>query len=288
MSVAASRSGPLVSDVAKASIGVAGLAACIALLFLGMRAVMDIGGACAEGGPYVPRVSCPDGAPAAMILGIFGLFLFGGIAMVYGSRIGGIWSAVPLLAWSGLFLSLGWNFLDYGIINPPFDEDVIWGWVICGVVFVAMGAGPLFLGFSVFGDAVVGSRRTPPRGPVSPNGTFPIGPAAADDADRALAILRAMASPEADAEVARRAALRDLATDMGSVVNEAVNESIDDAPADPLARAASSVEPGFSEGTQALLDRLERLADLRDRGLLAADEYEAAKDAIVKELEGRS
>jgi hypothetical protein len=45
--------------------------------------------------------------------------------------------------------------------------------------------------------------------------------------------------------------------------------------------------PEFAEGTQALLDRLERLADMRDRGLLEPAEYETAKDAIVRELEAR-
>lgn len=40
-------------------ISVAGVAAGLTLLYLGMRAVMEIGGACADGGPYVPRQSCP-------------------------------------------------------------------------------------------------------------------------------------------------------------------------------------------------------------------------------------
>jgi hypothetical protein len=154
---AASRQDPLVSDVVKASIGVGGLAMCITLAFFGMRSVMDIGGACADGGPYVPVQSCPDGATPALLLGIFGLFLFGGIAMVYGVRLGGIWSAAPLFAWSGLFLALGWNFLDYGLFNPPFGEGVIWGWLICGVIFVAMGLAPLL------GGAGDGRRRAVPR-----------------------------------------------------------------------------------------------------------------------------
>ena len=38
-------------------LGVAGLAFCITLLWLGMRAVMDLGGFCASGGPYVDRAS---------------------------------------------------------------------------------------------------------------------------------------------------------------------------------------------------------------------------------------
>jgi hypothetical protein len=45
---------------------------------------------------------------------------------------------------------------------------------------------------------------------------------------------------------------------------------------------------GFGEGTQALLDRLERLGEMRDKGLLQADEYETAKDAVMRELEARS
>lgn len=35
-----------------------GLAACVIVMFLSMRAVMDIGGACASGGPYVPAQPC--------------------------------------------------------------------------------------------------------------------------------------------------------------------------------------------------------------------------------------
>ncbi len=46
--------------------------------------------------------------------------------------------------------------------------------------------------------------------------------------------------------------------------------------------------PELPESTQALLDRLERLADMRDRGLLTAEEYETAKDAVMRGLEARS
>ena len=54
------------------------------------------------------------------------------------------------------------------------------------------------------------------------------------------------------------------------------------------AAAATSRIPRDAESTQALLDRLERLADMRDRGLLTAEEYETAKDAVMHELEARS
>jgi hypothetical protein len=56
---------------------------------------------------------------------------------------------------------------------------------------------------------------------------------------------------------------------------------------DAAAGIPSPDGPEFAEGTQALLDRLERLADMRDRGLLEPAEYETAKDAIMRELETR-
>jgi hypothetical protein len=278
----ASRQDPLLLDVVKASIGIAGLAMCITLVFLGMRSVMDIGGACADGGPYVPVQPCPVGAPIALVGGIFGLFLFVGIAMWFGARVGGIWAAAPLLAWSGLFLALGWNFLDYGIFNPPGDEGIIWGWAFCGIVFVIMGGAPLLGGFALIGN---GPGRDGPAaaGPRPGPGAFPLGPAPAGG-DPRIAFRLAMAAPE----TTRTAQLRALATDMGSVINEAAAA----APVDPAARERGAVvtpEAGdFPEGTQALLDRLERLADLRDRGLLGTDEYETAKDAVMHELGERS
>src|SRR3954468_23401584 len=117
--------------------GVAGLAMCITLVYLGMRAVMDVGGACADGGPYVSAQPCPDGVPAAMILAIFGLFLFGGMAMLGASGTGG-YGWVPLIAWTGLFAALGWNFLDYGLLSPPDGQGIEWGYVIPGVLFQLM------------------------------------------------------------------------------------------------------------------------------------------------------
>ena len=117
-------------------LGVAGIAFGITLLFLGMRAVMDIGGFCAEGGPYVIAQSCPDAAPPSLILGMLGLFLFGAIATVGGIKVGGVWAATPLIGWSALFGLLGWNFMEYGVFAVP-GGGIELGWAICGVVFWA-------------------------------------------------------------------------------------------------------------------------------------------------------
>jgi hypothetical protein len=270
---------PSPRTIAFAAVGYFGLAMCITLTFLGMRAVMDIGGACADGGPYVSVQSCPDGASAGLTLGMFGMFLFGGIALVAGTGIGGFWAGTPLLAWAALFGSLGWNFLDYGLFNPPPEAGgPIWGWLICGVVFWLMAFPPLL----TFLPGFAGTKRTGtmPAVMVRPRPmSGPIRMASARSAGPATAPRAGLRITEAASE---RAVLRGIATAMGAAVTQAAAET----PADPLARLPDG--DGFAEGTQALLDRLERLADLRDRGLLTPGEFETAKAVIVAALEARA
>ncbi len=137
-----------VRAVIETLVGVAGLATSITVLFLGMRAVLDIGGACASGGPYVPVQPCPEGVALLMPAGMLGLFGFGALVLHGGSRLGGGWAGLVLLAWPALFLSLGWNFLEYGVAPPAELEPEggpIWGWLIPGVLFVLMGAVPLWI-----------------------------------------------------------------------------------------------------------------------------------------------
>ncbi len=129
-------------------VAVFGLAACLTLVWLGMRGVMNVGGACADGGPFVSAQPCPEGVAILMTLGIFGLFGFGGLGFWAGAIVGGGWVGLPMLAWPALFLSLGWNFLEYGV-NPPeaFGDGPELGWVIPGVIFVLMGGVPLVVGW---------------------------------------------------------------------------------------------------------------------------------------------
>ena len=125
-----------------------GLAACLTLIWLAMRGVMNVGGACADGGPYVSAQPCPEGVALLMTLGIFGLFGFGALGFWAGAIVGGGWVGLPMLAWPVLFLSLGWNFLEYGA-NPPegFGNGPELGWLIPGVIFVLMGGVPLVVGW---------------------------------------------------------------------------------------------------------------------------------------------
>jgi hypothetical protein len=266
---------PRLRFVAFLAVGVAGLALCITLVYLGMRAVMDVGGACADGGPYVSAHPCPDGVPAAMIVGTFGLFLFGGLAMLGASGIGG-YGWLPLIAWTGLFASLGWNFLDYGLVDPPAGQGTDWGLVLTGVLFQLMAWVPVVVlvaglrasrGWRAAGDVQA------LRGPgMRTGGATP----AVDDRPPPVPAGHRVET----AGSARRDELQAIDGAMGALVVDAAARA-------PVG-GASPHAGGFAEDTEALLDRLERLGEMRDRGLLSAADYETAKDAVMHELAARS
>lgn len=120
--------------------------------FLGMRAVMDVGGACAEGGPYVPVQPCPDGTwMLALAIPMLIIVSMLGSAVAMGLNAPNL--LVPM--WGLLFGSLGWNFLEYG----AFSGDLVWGWIICGVVFELMALPVLLLAVASLRG---GSSWTPP------------------------------------------------------------------------------------------------------------------------------
>ena len=50
-------------------LSLAGAACGLTWLYLGMRRVMEVGGACADGGPYVSAQPCPEGVPFLIIGG---------------------------------------------------------------------------------------------------------------------------------------------------------------------------------------------------------------------------
>lgn len=111
----------------------------LTLVYQSMRSVMEIGGSCASGGPYVSARPCPDNVAWAMPLGIFGMMAASGLSLLSTFSQGG--PRPYVFSWSALFLALGWNFLDYGV-NPPLG-GTSWSWLICGITFVIMAVVPL-------------------------------------------------------------------------------------------------------------------------------------------------
>ena len=225
-------------------IGMGGLAFTLTILWLSMRAVMGIGGACASGGPYVPAVECPDAVVLLTPLSIFGLFIFGGLAAWGGANVGGRWIALIALGWPALFLSLGWNFLEFGF-SPPGGNDgqLVWSWIFCGVVFVLMGGIPLLVGLR--------------------------GAAWAAGSHRAYAGGRVLIGPKGGLDE-----LRDFQDQLQAAVEERNAQRSD------AARAAAGA--GYrAEQERDVAARLERLARLHDAGDLTDAEFDAAKRATL-------
>jgi hypothetical protein len=135
------RAGRVLLKATLLTVGTLGFTFCLTLLFLSMRAVMDVGGFCAEGGPYEIRTPCPEGVAWIIPVSIFGGILAVGISFLGVFSEGG--PRPYVFAWSALFLALGWNFLEYGFDPPGGGTSA--SWLVCGVVFVIMGGVPLAL-----------------------------------------------------------------------------------------------------------------------------------------------
>ena len=125
-------------------IGMAGVSGALTVLWFSMRAVMEIGGSCASGNvPYAITRPCPSGVPGLMVGSIFL-----GLAFLALYAVTAVGPNLTLFAWPALFISLGWNFMDFGVSPPDGSSGPVWGWVICGVIFLLMGGIPLVLGIA--------------------------------------------------------------------------------------------------------------------------------------------
>ena len=111
----------------------------LTLLYHGMRGVMRLGGFVASGGPYEIAHQAPDWVwmmPVSVMLMLFPIFT----SIFSGSRISG--PNIMALSWSAIFISLGWNFVEFGF-GIGIGGELAIGWVICAVMFILMGILPL-------------------------------------------------------------------------------------------------------------------------------------------------
>jgi Na+/melibiose symporter-like transporter len=102
----------------------------------------------ASGGPYAIEHPAPGWVwvmPLSIVVGMACFFL-----NLFTSQDDGV-NLMPL-AWPALFLSLGWNFLEFAFAPP--GGGLAWGWLVCGVVFVLMGGLPLLFAFKSLREKV--------------------------------------------------------------------------------------------------------------------------------------
>lgn len=106
--------------------------------FFGTRNIMDPGAFVASGGPR--EIEHPASGwtwiwIVSFTVVVLSLFFF---LLTLHCR-GGADLLTPLW-WPLLFISVGWNYLECALFR---SDRVIWGLLVCGVVFAAMGALPL-------------------------------------------------------------------------------------------------------------------------------------------------
>jgi hypothetical protein len=65
------------------------------------------------------------------------------------------------LLWPALFLSLGWNFLQYAFDSPTAGGGIVWGWLVCGVLFMLMGGLPILVMIPVTVRAFTREEKRP-------------------------------------------------------------------------------------------------------------------------------
>ena len=118
---------------------------CVTILWFGMRGVMELGGFVATGGPYAIAHPAPDWVwvvPVSIVTMMICVFANAAAASMLGQ------DSLMVVLWSVVFLSLGWNFLEFGF-QPPVGQQGAIAWIICGVTFMIMGGAGVLMMFNV-------------------------------------------------------------------------------------------------------------------------------------------
>ncbi len=120
--------------------GTAGAVACLVAFSRAMRSVMvEAGGFCASGGPYVIANECDEGTITILMVAVPLGLLFMGIRALFTTWVRG--PGIGLFPAMGImFAVLGWNFIQLGF-DPPGDATRSWGWIVSGIAFWVMALG---------------------------------------------------------------------------------------------------------------------------------------------------
>lgn len=138
---------PLILRYLGMAVSWVGFSAAFTILFLSMRAILAVGGYCAEGGPYVIQTHCPGNSgwltPLSIYLGLASV----AIGLLVARGLG---ASLVLLAWPILFVGLSFGFLQSAF--PGAGVIDLTG-LLLGGMFLVMGAVPLVLWLRPRGNA---------------------------------------------------------------------------------------------------------------------------------------
>jgi hypothetical protein len=132
----------------------AGVVTALTALFMSMRSVMDVGGSCGSIDSEGTIRSCPAGVAGLLPAAIWGGLIFTGLYVLVTLKFK-VPSLVSLI-WPALFLSLSYNFFDYGVHGQS-------GFVVVGIVFALMGVVPLLWALPHLWRVYVHGREDDPK-----------------------------------------------------------------------------------------------------------------------------
>jgi hypothetical protein len=246
----------------KAVLGLALFLAGLAAMEYAVWELMSIG-TCASGGPYVSARECPEGTAAKALLIPAGLIV-GGIGIVAfalrGQRPGAPEDArrvsAAILGWSALFLATGIVILIGGFSSDaPDANNAKWTGIIIAVFFIPMGLIPL--------RWVVSGRSRLRRGYTALSSEI-LRNVGRDGASAPHPVGAARPVPPGPPSYPPRPAQPPPRP-----------PTPPPAPPRPSPAADVSGDP---------VERLRKLGELRDAGVLTASEFDAAKSRILAEL----
>lgn len=122
-----------------ALLALAAVALLSGLILLAARAIINIGGYCAEGGPYVIAQQCPQGT--ATILGL-GIPLMIGLIFVYIVAKPSPWPTLIFWFWPIIFIGLGLAFI-VGAFAAPNGLSI--AGLLVGMMMIVFGIVPVII-----------------------------------------------------------------------------------------------------------------------------------------------
>ncbi len=229
----------------------------------GLHELLKIG-TCASGGPYVSARPCPSGTEryilslfGGIVLGLIGLGVWAARGRAPGASASGPGGAVlgaGLLGWCGLFLSAGIVCLVAALRGGLGPGAATGAWIVAGV-FIPMGLIPLLAALA----ALPGRRRRRRA-----DGGAGSAPTAEPPSVGGLPGIPGSLSPGATLEAAPAEA----------------SGLPGDAPAPASPRPAARTPAATPDPA----DQIRELAALRDRGVLSAAEFDAAKRRLLERM----
>ena len=246
-------------------VGVAGLAFALTGVWLGMRSVMDIGGACGSGGPYEIATPCPAGIEVLLALGFPIGFVSAGLMVWRVLRI----RATATLAWwrsPGPRCSCAWAGTSWSTGSATHSAK---GWSWAGSSRVSSS--------SSWAACRCGWCRGPRPWPAVPGVRETTTPIELSQLATAMRRVSARASRQAAATttVAEAMSAPGPAPDGAQLAAPAARRA-----ALP-ARGGAGGATGGAATEGGLVDQLERLARLHDTGAIGELEYLEAKQAVI-------